>query len=639
MTDPTDPIDPADRAWFRSHIDPVLDAEPIADAWDEVAARVRGGSAPPSAAPSRPRWIAAAAILVALALAGLAVVATQGDDDRDTLRSGGDHPAGWYVPTGLPEGWRLQSAMATEAPPCDGASVRWKTLPEHAEDDGSRPAIELHFSSCEPLPDDPGPAGPALGPDAVPSFVGVAAEDPSWEVVRWEDDGLWELTGEGISGARLLEAADAVASDPAADAPPLPELGNTGAGSGQQPRPGGSPGAALVLVSPAGERVQYELVASGEGPQLTPFTNEVAHPVAAQPLPLRRRGSIALDRLPGVGAMGTGYLFGTWPGADVFVPEHVQPAPGTDRQPTAVEARAATDALAGSLRPASTKEWRTFLATAAEPVTDQALLTATSLATIGAEPATTPSVSGPDRATSTTTEPPDAGEAVSAPASVTPTEPSDGEPRGQYSDLTGLRVRLRLTSTVVGVSRPTAGALLIENTTDDTIAINECSSLLTRWGLLPRGERGMLPRRTIIDCFDTPTTTIEAGKETIVPLDWDTFPGFVARNPGHGPASPYLGTLPAGEYTAVAIIPGSTGDIRVEVPVTVLPPPCPMTDEEATAYRGLSTSEATDAAAGDGREVVVASEDGTSAGITWNLDCERVQAHVLGGQVIDYTFG
>jgi len=40
-----DPRPSDDRAWFRSHVDPVLDAEPIADAWPQVAARVDAGQA------------------------------------------------------------------------------------------------------------------------------------------------------------------------------------------------------------------------------------------------------------------------------------------------------------------------------------------------------------------------------------------------------------------------------------------------------------------------------------------------------------------------------------------------------------------------------------------------------------------
>lgn len=644
MTDPTNPTGPdgrTDAAWFRQHVDPILDAAPATDGWGAIEAGVLAQPAPRSATARRQRWLAAAAVLVVLAVTAVVVVAVRGGgtDDSDTVHAAGPHPDGWYVPVGLPAGWRLQSAVLTEGAPCDGASQRWKTLPEHAEDDGTRPALELRYHSCGTLPEAPGEPGPALGSGAIPSFVGPSTEEASWEVVRWEDDGLWELTGEGLSGDRLLAAAEAVVADPVSEAPPLPELDRTGGGSWQDVRPGSAPGVDLVVTSPAGEQVQYQLVVSGEGPALTPFTSDEAHPLPAQPLPLRRRGSIPMDRVSGSGALDAGYLFGGWPGADVLVPERVHPAPGADRPPSTADARAATSTVAGSLRRATTDEWRTFLATAVQPVADPALLAASSLAGLGAAPSRTTTTAPPDAPTATTSTAPgtDGGEATSEPATVS--EPTDRQPREQYSDLVGLRVRLRLDTSTVGVATPTPGALLVENTTSKAITINECSSLLTRWGLLPRGERGQLPRRLIIDCFDTPTTTIEAGGQTVVPLEWGVHSGFAARSAGNDPGSPYLGTLPGGRYTAIAVIPGRTGDIRLEVPVTVLPPVCPMTDEEAMAYRDLTTAEAEAAAQRDGRHIAVVSTDGEAEGTEWNLDCTRVRAHIGGGRVMDYTFG
>jgi hypothetical protein len=645
MTDPADPIDPADRAWFRSHVEPVLDAEPVADAWAEVAARVRGGSsAPPSAAPSRARWVAAAATLVAFALVGFAVVATQGDDDGSaTLRSSGDHPAGWYIPTGLPEGWQLQSAMATEGPPCDGASRRWKTRPEHAEDDGSRPAIELRFSSCGRLPDDPGVAGPTVGPDAAPSFVDPPAEDPSWEVVRWEDDGLWELTGEGISGSRLLEAADAVASNPAA-ASPLPELTVTGAGSGQEPRPGGRPGAALVMVSPTGQRLQYELVASGEGPQLTPFTNEVAHPVTEQPLPLRRRGAIEVDRLWGVGEMGTGYLYGTRPGADVG------PKPGTNRPPTAAEARAATDALAGSLRPANTDDWRAFLATATEPVTDQALLTATSLSTIGNEPTTSPSSTtttpGEPGPTTTTTEPPDDGPATSEPGVATP-RPAPTGPDAEvnamiyqgYTELDGLELRIELPTTLISPYTPTHATLIARNTTDQPVAVTECTQQLTSIGTVPADDpTRSVPSRFVTDCFGTERETIAPGATVRLTTKWLGTGGFVARHGApHMGNRRFLGTLPGGDYLAVMKVPGRTSEVRIALPVRVAREPdgCAVSDAEVERWMfHRFDDEAVDQAKADGDTLVEANDD-----LAGPIDCNRLRADLYDGKIVGLVRG
>ena len=75
MSDPVDPAQTSDRAWFRSQVDPVVEADPITDAWAEIESRTAGEptALPTSTAnPSARRWLAVAAAVVLLA--GSAVV-------------------------------------------------------------------------------------------------------------------------------------------------------------------------------------------------------------------------------------------------------------------------------------------------------------------------------------------------------------------------------------------------------------------------------------------------------------------------------------------------------------------------------------------------------------------------------------
>ncbi|HWJ96967.1 MAG TPA: hypothetical protein VNQ33_02340, partial [Acidimicrobiales bacterium] len=99
MRDPVNPADP-DRTWFRSHIEPVLDATPADDGWPRIAARIDGQPIPEHRAPTRHRARrAAVAAAAAVLLAGLAMVVTagRGDHDASRLTTAPPAPTGWYV--------------------------------------------------------------------------------------------------------------------------------------------------------------------------------------------------------------------------------------------------------------------------------------------------------------------------------------------------------------------------------------------------------------------------------------------------------------------------------------------------------------------------------------------------------------
>ncbi|HWJ64527.1 MAG TPA: hypothetical protein VNS19_21320 [Acidimicrobiales bacterium] len=647
MTDPTDRPDPADAAWFRRHLDPVLDAEPIADAWPQIAARAQG--VPPAATRhAERRWLAVAAVLALLAGLAVVVAATRPDDDTTSLQSEQPTPTGLYIPKGLPEGWRLRTAWVAKVPTGCGVSGRSWQRPTK---DLLTPRLELSYVPC-PLPDHDalGDPGPSLGNGIDESRMAQLEESPATRVLQWDHHGTWTLRSEqGLSEADLVGAARAIVAAPSSTAPPIDGMQLTG--TNVAPGIPTGPTLALSLIAPDGNRVSYHLNAPGEGPVATAFTVDEPRDVPGQALPVALRGPEwdgVDDVLQSSRTFRRGTAFvGDWPGADLEAPRVEPIIDDHDRtQPQVVEQqRGAYDELLvqliGSLRPATAEEWHAFVATAekvpAARITGAADLTAI-LGRGKAAPETTPT-------STTTTTPPasepsgpdEAGATRSSPATVTP--PTDGQPRERYSDLTGLEVQLQLAGPTVQAIVPTSAVLRIRNTTDHTIAIGGCSLRSLRWGLLPRGESGMLEQDQTDDCQQDAGTRLQAGATSVVPLAGPTSSGFTARGLGDDPHGPFRGTLPGGDYTAIAVLPGATGDIRVEIPVQVLPPPCPMTDAESDAYRGLPTGEASAAIRRDGRTPTVVSEDGVGKGTGWDLDCSRVRLQVVDDEVVDYAFG
>ncbi|MGN6695362.1 MAG: hypothetical protein ACTHN0_14395 [Aquihabitans sp.] len=640
MTDPANPGD-ADRAWFRTSIDPILDADPIPDAWSSIEARAQGESPAPAAPEDRTtqvRWLAAAAVLLVLAAVTAVLTSSRHDGDGDAVRAGAGAATGWYLPRGLPDGWRLTTAMVTDGAPCDVASQRWKARPDAAEPDGTRSAIELRYTSCL-APEEPanGTPGPALGGHVSASTIGPSTEDPSWEVIRWEGDGHWALTGEGVDQDRLIEAAKAIVADPASDDAPLAGYAATGAGGGQEADPDAAPAVAVNLASPEGWQVQYELVVSGDGPQLTPMTTEEEHPLEQQPLELARRGTRPLDRTSPRPAMSSGYLFGAWPGADVLIHEGVYPVRNDLRPPTAAQSRQAVDLLAASLHPATASEWRTFLATATDRVTDRALLSADTLDQLGTTPPTSTSapLGGASSTTSTSVEPtptttaaePPNGPVTSGSGSSTPNE----QEQPSFTELDQLDIRLELASGTIHAGSPVAGTLVLRNPTDSDIELTECSEGHTSWGLVPADDPdGELPPAFMIDCFETSMLTVPAGKtvryrKASYDPGRDRFP-FAAQRPNpKGVTWPrLLGTLAGGRYLAVAEIPGRTSTLRLSVPVTVADPPCETTDATVTSYANLTVAQARAKAESDGDDVRIISGPGSDGTVDQDLRCNRI---------------
>jgi hypothetical protein len=679
MSEPTGPNDATDRAWFRTQVEPVVRAEPIPDAWAKISARADGAPAPaPVGRPAAVRWLVAAAVIALLAGVAVVIAATRGDDATSLAANQPADPTGWYIPQGLPQGWTLVTAWVVDDPTlCTKLERSWS---ETRMVDPGR-TLTLTYDACGTTQPGAAPVDPSILGDGVE----LAAADeirskPGSAELRWQtDEGAWKLRLSGLTTpeerrAQLEEAARQVIDNPLDAHAPLPDLTDTGyryiPGTGTGPTVNVQLRAPSTRTSPnAGNLLTYRLTAPGAGPARDPFSvTEPVDPadVPGQALPLTLRTANWEEHQPTQATVSRSRYLGSWPGADVDVPRwggettsagDVEPEDAAaalefDTQVAKIEAAT----LVAALRPATAEQWRAYLATAEEAV-DPDLLSAPDVRSVAAspdqgtttQPKGTPTTTDPEATAATTTTAltpmttaPEAApgtDGLESPA-ATLTPGTDGQPRNRYSDLAGLRVRLRLNSTGVNALQPTTGVLLIENTTDRDITINGCSSKLTRWGVLARGERGKLPVRDELgNCDDADGRPIPAGETAIVPLDAGVYSGFSARAPGPELPVVYLGTLAGGPYTAIAVIPGSTGDIRVELPVTVPDPPCPMTADESVTYHGMSLSAAQAAAERDGRHVAVASEDGRGRGIPWNLDCSRVQVHLEDGKVVHYTFG
>lgn len=657
MTDPTAHDDAGDdRAWFRSHIDPVVDAQPIADAWSSIAARTDGDSPAPAAVgrhrASTPRWLAAAAVVVVLA-AVAAMVVTGRDDHDDSVTTGQtDEATGWYIPKGLPDGWSLIRAGVDRGSYCEDVTHEWR---REATDAIGAAAIRLTIEACAvPQPEAVGEPGPSLG-SGIDRSTFTTIGDQSQLV--WQSDATWTLAGTGVSRDDLVTAARALVADPSLvevhqTATPLEGFadGGGGSGSGVQPDRGDGIAVFLALRTPQGYRVSYQLFPSGEGWVSSPLQVEEPFDVAAQPNPLVRRDVTSLLG-PDLGSSDSGSVFGAWPGADVQIATWV--SPGFDQIDDEGEAppiryetrRRLIRELAGSLRPATTEEWRAFLATSDEPSSD-ALRRAESIddvadaetgATTTAPSAASTTLSAPVTTSSpveptTTATPRGEGPVTSGPGTSTPNE----QEQASFTELDDLDIRLELESGTVRAGSPVAGTLVLTNPTDRDIDLTECSEGFTRWGLVPAADPDQeLMQQAMIDCYATPVVTVPAG-ETVRyrssagdpnGLRWP----FLAQRADPGDVfqlNGVAGTLGGGAYLAVLEVPGRTSTLRLSVPVTVPEPPCPTSDAVVKRYMNLTSAKARAQARDDGWAFRIVSGPGSETVLEQNLTCDRINVEL-----------
>ena len=435
----------------------------------------------------------------------------------------------------------------------------------------------------------PPAAGPPLGAGSHASVVGPSPEDPSFEVVRWQDDGLWELTGEGVSRDRLLEAAQAIAAHPGSEDPPLPGFGATGAGANQDADPNGA-SVVLALTSPSGRR---SVPARGHrrGSRLTPFTSDRDYPLPAQPLALRRR---RVDP-PRALLPGRWRRPGRLPLRDVARcrrPRSREGEPATNEDSPRPPPGPRPGRRARRI-PATGHRGRVASLRGLGTVEDDRLLTAPTLASIGtSEPATATTTTGGD------VDRRDHDHVGTAPRRRGPSpsgtvRPHEGLPATRNSSLDGLEFRLELPTTTIRAGDPVKGTLLIRNTTDEDIDLSECTHGLTQWGLVPADSpNDPLPTRVLTDCSDTAVLTVPADGSGRYPISSLGENVFAAQTFDNRAELFQLGTLPGGRYLAVVEIPGDDNGVRIELPVRVPDPPCPTSDALAKRYLERTSTEA-----------------------------------------------
>lgn len=651
----SDPIPPdertpeTERAWFRAQVDPVLDAEPIDDAWAAIEARSHGDVPAEAATHATPRrWFAIAAVLAVLA--GLAVVvATTRPDDTTTIRANEPEGTGWYIPANLPEGWTLRSAWITKRPSSCGHVMRqWRSETSGAE-------LELTYTPCaskgRKLELPVGASGPSLGHGIDDTVLEESTTGLPIRQLHWIDDGGWSLVSRGaLTRDDLIEAAKAIVDHPASTTPPIEGLVFSGSGFGNGPLPG--PAVAVSLETPSGQIASYRLAAPGTGPQANPFTRDTPVEVPGQPLPVELRTpryDDPPDGIPGLGeeccAPESSYL-GDWPGADLQVTRSNFSSDAAGPMPTSqAEWDAYDDSLVdliGFLRPATTAEWRAFLATAAKPPSERLL---------GADELTDVSTTKPaDAATTTTT----------APKTTTTTDPDDGvrSARGTYpatpvaraneddrlTSLDDLEISLEIEdihddpgNLALAVGEVAPAKLIVHNTSDEPVVLTECTLAFTRWGLVPASDRNApLPDANDAGCSAFPEETIPARGTIRLPFEWSQPAGFVAQRPAADGSGRFLGALPQGAYFATVEVPGRASDVRLQIPVEVPEPPCPASDEDVEDYLGLPRSQAQALAKQRGRTLGMATLDGDAIAPPGDeVRCDRVNVDVWLSAVVN----
>lgn len=647
MSDPTAPDDAADRAWFRSQVDPVLDAEPVPDAWASIAARTLGDvPAPVPARSTSARWLAIAAVLALLAGLAVVVAATR-SDDTTSLTADEPDATGWYIPSSLPEGWKLRTAWVTKRPTSCGHNGRqWMGTPVN----GVTPRLELTYTRCASELPAGGQPGPALGHGVDETVLESLDSKPASHQLSWIDDGGWSLfAAGGLTQDDLIAAAEAIVANPSSVAAPLPGLEMSGASFGNGPLPG--PTVAVSLETPSGQIASYRLAVPGGGPPGTPFTEEAPVDVAGQPLPVEVRTPHYEDLPERAQAMGlccrsaSSYL-GTWPGADLQVPRSNFSSDDAGEEPTTEAGWDAYDdsllALIGTLRPATTAEWRAFLATAEDRPSER-LFTADDLLDATGQPRT-------QADTTTTTAP----QATTAPAgsddgsrSYRGTYPGTPVPRDdedeRLTSLDDLEISLEIedlhqqpSDPSLAIGEVVPAKLIVHNTSDRPVVLTECTLAFTRWGLVPEADPAApLPEAADGGCSAFPEETVPAGGTIRLPMDWSRPAGFVAQRPAPDGSGRFLGSLPGGRYSATVEVPGRDSDVRLKIPVTVVDPLCPASDDDVEPYLGLPASQARALAKRNGKKLGMATLDGEAIAPPEGTDCDRVNVDIWLSAVVN----
>lgn len=416
--DPNDPnADVSDRAWFRAHLDPVVGADSSPDdldaRWEELAAAAAGAAPLPLAARSHRRaavFIGAAAAVLAVVALAVVIIAGRGDDTIEPLVTEAEQPTGWYVPEGLPDGWQLESAEAYPGPKaCKRRGTQWS-------DPTKDRSVALSYDGCGRAPtqkDVPDLQIPGAPPELNPRMelhevdlgngvtaTGIRQITPDSDAIdvpslSWNSGGgAWTVQGLGVGYDGLVSVAKRLAADPGRS-----DLGIDGLEAVDRwsaPERDHTPQVQVNLVNPDGLRTSYYLSLPGGGEHAGGSAVLVPITVEGQPNRVFRYDTATF---------WAGRYGGSWPGADLIV--YRWTTGPTD--PEHLISDASLEQMIASLRPATTDEWRAFLATATGTVSP-VLLDAPSLAALAeadvprpGEPSTEATTTTSSTTTSSTT--------------------------------------------------------------------------------------------------------------------------------------------------------------------------------------------------------------------------------------------
>jgi hypothetical protein len=571
--------DPHETAKLRAALDAVAAAhQPDPDAWSQISDRAAASGPLTVAAPvadrrRRPwRTALAAAAIVAVAAIGLAVVRTTGNDDvrvgttPDGKANAPSDATGWYIPVGLPDGWKVTSVTSDrsdDACPC--RTTVW------ANADRSQ---TLRAGYADAVADDT----PAL--DADPSRTatfdlggGVEAErydleEPLGWDVSWTDDGRSHWIGaEGIALEDAEAIARAVFADPTTRTVPVPGLAFTDEWH-EDGEVGRNASVDVTMQAPSGNAVPYSLSGPRTAVDLA-ATYTLASQLPGQPLP-----TLTYESRPPADKASTfpvlhDYL-GRWPGATVRSAGMRSSDGNGVLTPTDDEVAA----LMGALRPATTEEWRRFVAQAGNR--DRTVTASATLAEL---------IDGsPTRGTTEATDPgstdPTATNTTAAPVETSTTADPGTTATGRLADLElGLTAEPRL------ASWEDAGVVLtVRNPTDRPISDPACALDHAGLALIPT-DAATTSRVDAIPAGDLWWADAGScdGGVTVAPGATKTI-RLVTRAQFHDAR---YGPLPSGSYEATARITGV--DRALTAPVTVVAQDCSNGAED---YIGLTEAAA-----------------------------------------------
>ena len=603
-THPNDPIgagdttDAADARWFREAVAPVVDARPVPDAWDTILARAIGEGPsvmPRSPAPcaghgdhgfrsARHRLLLAVAAIVAIAGIGATSVIARNDRDRQAITATPTPPnaTGWYVPVGLPAGWKLES-VATERHDVGGRQSDCPCNETFWQAAYGRASVAVNsFRTDADL------AGTDLGvgleeielPRGLTGHVGKVGP---YEVVTWVDaEHAWQVASRWLARSAVVRAASHLVTNP--EDPPLDryrELRRTRS-SYEGVRAYHS-----VTVKLRNERrgltVAYRLEPFPSDQMITYLAGTVEQVILRGAV--EKVDRVRIDRTDDGAPNDHVLYFGAWPG--VWVSAGIDGASRSDGPATEAD----LEAVLASLRPATTTEWHAFLDTAAGDVADNAR--ATTLADLIVANGTGTS----DHAASTSSP----SEVAATGTIVTSPLPFDtkGLPAGWEAMTTSEPASGR-----VAAGQPLTIAIEVTNTGPEPRPLTACT-----WSLISvdrPNDQGQVNRGP---CDVATNGSVK--QEYVFPTD----------------------SLAPGRYRAETRFPG----FSFSDPVLVLPQFCTGDADVTDDYAGLSEALArTEAAMRNGTDsgFRVMWRDGNSPALTMDLRTDRVNVMIEDGKVI-----